>query len=95
MRSRNPAYDVPDAHELELAAWAQASGRHFKLVPSTRVQRRARASYWRRKARSLEAAAPALIARSSEAAAGSIVAAGGSGRSGDRGLDPSGSDPAA
>ena len=47
--ARNPAYDQPDAHELALMALATRLHRHFKLIPSTRAQRRARAAYWRRK----------------------------------------------
>ena len=58
VRSRNPKFDVPDAHELALAAWARATGRNFKLIPSTPAQRRARAWYWAHKAkRPLTAAA--------------------------------------
>ena len=47
---RNPAYDKPDAHELALVQHLGHFADHFKLLPSTRAQRRARASYWRRKA---------------------------------------------
>jgi hypothetical protein len=54
---RNPVYDSPDAHELSIRALASSHG-HFHLVESTRVQRRARASYWRRVARSVGAAGP-------------------------------------
>ncbi len=51
---RNPVYDCPDAHELSIMELA-SSHPQFRLVPSTRVQRRARASYWRKVARSLAA----------------------------------------
>ena len=51
---RNPVYDSPDAHELSIRALASSHG-HFHLVESTRAQRRARASYWRKVARSLAA----------------------------------------
>jgi hypothetical protein len=54
--SRNPAYDCPDAHELAVMKALASSPHHFHLVASTRVQRRARASYWRKVARSLAAA---------------------------------------
>ena len=53
--ARNPVYDCPDAHELSFRALA-SSHPQFRLVPSTRVQRRARASYWRKVARSVRAA---------------------------------------
>jgi len=49
MQKRNPAYDVPDEHERSCIAKLGESGRHFKLLPSTRAARRARAAYWRRK----------------------------------------------
>jgi hypothetical protein len=52
---RNPVYDSPDAHELSIRALASSHG-HFHLIESTRVQRRARASYWRKVARSMAAA---------------------------------------
>ena len=52
---RNPVYDCPDAHELSIRALAGSHG-HFRLVESTRAQRRARASYWRKVARSMAAA---------------------------------------
>jgi hypothetical protein len=52
---RNPVYDSPDAHELSIMELA-SSHPQFRLVPSTRVQRRARASYWRKVARSVRAA---------------------------------------
>ncbi len=52
---RNPVYDCPDAHELSIMELA-SSHPQFRLVPSTRVQRRARASYWRKVARSMAAA---------------------------------------
>ena len=52
---RNPVYDLPDFHELSIRALASSHG-HFHLVESTRVQRRARASYWRKVARPLRAA---------------------------------------
>ena len=52
---RNPVYDCPDAHELSIRALA-SSHAHFRLVESTRAQRRARASYWRKVARSMAAA---------------------------------------
>jgi hypothetical protein len=49
MNTRNPVYDGPDAHELAVAAWHRTTVGHFRLVPSTRAQRRARAAYWRKK----------------------------------------------
>ena len=49
MSARNPAYDQPDEHERSIIAKLGESGRHFKLLPSTRAARRARAAYWRRK----------------------------------------------
>ncbi len=52
---RNPVYDCPDMHELSIRALASSHG-HFDLVESTRAQRRARASYWRKVARSRAAA---------------------------------------
>ena len=52
---RNPVYDSPDAHELRIMELASSLG-HFRLVESTRAQRRARASYWRKVARSMAAA---------------------------------------
>ena len=52
---RNPVYDLPDFHELSIRALASSHG-HFHLVESTRAQRRARASYWRKVARSMAAA---------------------------------------
>jgi hypothetical protein len=42
-------YSVPDAHELHLAAQIELLGLKVRLVPSTPAQRKARASYWRRK----------------------------------------------
>ena len=42
---RNPAYDKPDAHELGIMRHVVALGLHVRLLPSTRVQRRARAAY--------------------------------------------------
>jgi len=54
---RKPEYDSPDAHELALAAHLGRFAAHVQLVPSTRAQRRARASYWRRKALHLVPAA--------------------------------------
>jgi hypothetical protein len=52
---RNPVYDSPDAHELRIMELASSLG-HFRLVESTRAARRARASYWRKVARSMAAA---------------------------------------
>lgn len=52
---RKAVYDFADAHELSIRALASSHG-HFHLVESTRAQRRARASYWRKVARSLAAA---------------------------------------
>lgn len=56
---RNPVYDQPDAHELTLVEYLGRFAAHFKLLPSTRAQRRARAAYWRKKAlRQIPAARP-------------------------------------
>jgi len=57
--SRNPAYDCPDAHELAVMKALASSPHLFHLVPSTRAQRRARAAYRRKVARSLGAAGQA------------------------------------
>jgi hypothetical protein len=55
---RNPVYDCPDEHELSISELASAH-LQFRLVPSTRAQRRARAAYRRKVARSLGAAGQA------------------------------------
>jgi hypothetical protein len=56
MSERNPVYDQPDEHELLCYEAMRGLEKFIKLIPSTRAQRRARASYDRRKAR-LQAAA--------------------------------------
>ena len=66
--SRNPAYDCPDAHELAVMKALASSPHHFHLVASTRVQRRARASYWRRRAATIAASGSAVTATPGDAA---------------------------
>lgn len=50
MNRKNPAWDVPDAHEIEVAELVAAAGLKVRLQPSTRAQRKARASYAKKKA---------------------------------------------
>jgi len=68
---RNPVYDCPDEHELSIMALASAH-QQFHLVPSTRAQRRARAAYRRKVARSLAASdqvtPPHLVVTADESA---------------------------
>jgi hypothetical protein len=64
--NRNPAYDRPDEHELALMELLASSHPHFKLIPSTRAQRRWRAWYKRKRTAAIAASGSADTARSGE-----------------------------
>ena len=66
--ARNPVYDSPDAHELAVMKALASSYGRFRLVESTRAQRRWRAWYQRQRAAAIAASGSAGTAAPGDAA---------------------------